>query len=185
MICSELKLDSETDFITETLFYNGFLEDIVQSVTGYKIAHFHKTKVASAQRCPVYLRLLWLGKIRDRFTDQISTCIRRCYFASYLRVYCTRAFLPSGRKDVLPFQYRCALIYSFRCTFGLKYIGRTCQRLDARNKQHVSTKIRLGNYVAGHINNTYGSAIAEHLINDRECASTYSADLFTILNRSD
>ena len=51
-------------------------------------------------------------------------------------------------------------------------------------KQHVPTKIRLGNYFADRINNTYGSAIAEHLINNRESASTYSADLFTILSRS-
>ena len=48
----------------------------------------------------------------------------------------------------------------------------------------MPTKIRLGNYFANHINNTYGSAIAEHLINNLECASTYSADLFTILSRS-
>ena len=63
-------------------------------------------------------------------------------------------------------------------------IGRTGQRLDEWFKQHVPTKIRLGNYFADHINNTYGSAIAEHLINNREYASTYIADLFTILSRS-
>ena len=48
----------------------------------------------------------------------------------------------------------------------------------------MPTKIRLGNYFADHIDNTYGSAIAEHLINNRDCASTYSADLLTILSRS-
>ena len=32
-------------------------------------------------------------------------------------------------------------------------------------------------------NDTYGSAIAKHLINNRGCASTYSEDLFTILSR--
>ena len=165
---------------------NGFSEDIVRSVIGDKIAHFHKTKVASAQRCPVYLRLTWLCEISDRFADQISACIRRCYFASNLPVvYRTRTVLPPGRKDVLPHpQHSSALIYSFRCTCGLQYIGRTGQRLDARVKQHVPTKIRLGNYFADHINNMYGSAIAEHLRNNRECTSTYSADLFTILSWS-
>ena len=88
------------------------------------------------------------------------------------------------RKDVPLPQHSSALIYSFRCTCGLQYIGRTGQRLDARVKQHVPTKIQFGNYFADHINNTYVSAIAEHLINNRECASTYSADLFTILSRS-
>ena len=55
---------------------------------------------------------------------------------------------------------------------------------STRVKQHVPTKIRLGNYFADHINNTYGSAIAEHLINNPKCASTCRADLFTILSRS-
>ena len=68
--------------------------------------------------------------------------------------------------------------------FADQYIGRTGQRLDARVKLHVPTKIRLGNYFADHINYTYGSAFAEHLINNCECASTYSADLFTILSKS-
>ena len=93
----------EFGLITETLCKNGFPEDIVRSVIGDKIAHFHKTKIASAQRCPVYLRLPWLGEISDRFADQISACIRRCYFASNLHVvYRTRTVLPSGRKDVPP-----------------------------------------------------------------------------------
>ena len=48
----------------------------------------------------------------------------------------------------------------------------------------MPTNIRLGNYFADYINNTYGSSITEHLINNRDCASSYSADLFTILSRS-
>ena len=80
-----------------------------------------------------------------------------------------------------PPQRSSVLIYSFRCVCGLQYIARTNQRLDARIK-HVPTKIRLGNYFADHINNTY--SIAEHLINNRDCDSPYSAELFTILSRS-
>ena len=52
-------------------------------------------------------------------------------------------------------QHSNSLIYSFRCVCGLQYIGRTNQRLDARIKQHMPTKIRLGNYFADHINDTY------------------------------
>ena len=42
----------------------------------------------------------------------------------------------------------------------------------------------VGNYFADHINNTYSSSIAEHLIDIPDCASSYSANLFTILSRS-
>ena len=78
MLCSESKLDGEIDFITEILCNNGFPVDIVRSVIEDKIAHFHKTKVVSAHRCPVYLRLPWLGEISDRFADRIFASIRRC-----------------------------------------------------------------------------------------------------------
>ena len=96
----------------------------------------------------------------------------------------TRTVLLSGRKDVPSPQHSSALIYSFTCTCGLQYIGWTGQQVDAIIKQHMPIKIRLWNYFADHINNTYGSAIAERLINNHDCTSTYSVDLFTILSRS-
>ena len=103
MICSESKLDCEVSFITETLCNYGFPEDIVRSIIRDKIAHFHKTKLVSAQKRPVYLRLPWLGDIGDRFPNQISARVRKCCFFSNLRVvFRTRTVLPSRQKDVLP-----------------------------------------------------------------------------------
>ena len=80
--------------------------------------------------------------------------------------------------------YSSSLIYSFRCVCGLQFIGRTNQCLDLRIKQYVLTKIWQGNYFADQINNTYRSSIAEHIINNRNCASSYRVDLFTILSKS-
>ena len=77
-------------------------------------------------------------------------------------------------------QHSSSLIYSFTCVCGLQYIGRTNQRPYSRIKQHIPTKIRQGNYFADRMNNTYGSSTAENLINNRKCASSYNADLFTI-----
>ena len=98
MIFSESKLDSEVCFFTETLCNNGFPEDIVRFVIGDKVAFFHKTKkcrlrdILCVSDYPGWVRL-------DRFADQISACIRRCYFASNLRVvYRTRTVLPSSRS---------------------------------------------------------------------------------------
>ena len=94
------------------------------------------------------------------------------------------AVLTSSWKDVLALQHSSFLIESFRCVCGLWHIGRTNQRLDLRIKQHVLTKIWKGYYFADRINNTYRSSIAEHLINNHNCASSYSADLFIILSKS-
>ena len=103
IICSESKLDGEVGFITETLCNNGFPEDIVRSVIRDEIAHFHKIKVTSAQICPVSLRLPWLGEISDQFANQISASIRRCYFASNLRVvFRTHTVLPYNDNLTFP-----------------------------------------------------------------------------------
>ena len=50
-------------------------------------------------------------------------------------------------------------------------------------KHHVPTRKRQGNNFADRINNTYGSSFAEHLLNNRNCAWSYTADLFTILRK--
>ena len=64
---------------------------------------FSKIKPNSVLRCSVYLMLPWLGDISDRFANQISAYIRKCYFSSNMRVFfCTRVVLTSGRKYVLP-----------------------------------------------------------------------------------
>ena len=68
--------------------------------------------------------------------------------------------------------------------YVLQYIRRNKQCLDSKIKQHVPTKIWQENYFADWMNNTYKSAIAEHLINNRNCASSYSLDLLTILSKA-
>ena len=50
IICSESKLDNEVEFITGTLCYNGFPEDIVRSVIRDNISDFSKIKSDSVQR---------------------------------------------------------------------------------------------------------------------------------------
>ena len=103
MICSESKLDNEVKFITGILCNNGFPKDIVWSVIRDKISHFSKIKPDSVQRCPVYLRLPWLGDTSDKFANQISACVRKCYFFSNLyAVFCMWTVLRSGQKDVFP-----------------------------------------------------------------------------------
>ena len=177
IICSESKLDDEVEFIPGTLCNSGFPEDIVQSVIRDKISDFSKIKPNSVQRYPIYLRLSWLGDISDKFANQISAYVLKCYFSSTHGL-----FSHLVEKTFFP-QHSRSLIYSFTYVCRLQYILRTNQCLDSRIK-HVPTKIRQGNYFADRINNTYRSSIAEHLINNCNCASSNSVDLFTILRKS-
>ena len=74
MICFESKLDNQVKFISGTFCNNGFPEYIVRWVIRDKISDFSKIKPVSVQRWLVYLRLPWLGDIRDKFANQISAC---------------------------------------------------------------------------------------------------------------
>ena len=103
MICSESILDSEIKFISETPCNNGFPLSVVQSFIAYEITEFNKIKQVSVQKCPVYLRLPWLGGICERFTKQITQTVQRCYFSFIVYVvFHTKSILVSIRKDVPP-----------------------------------------------------------------------------------
>ena len=79
------------------------MEAIFRSVIRDTISNFSKIKPDSVQRCTVYLRLLWLGDIRDEFANQTSACVRINYFSSNLRVVLRmRTVLTSSQKDAPP-----------------------------------------------------------------------------------
>lgn len=100
-------------------------------------------------------------------------------------MFSARPVLPFIQKDILPPHPNSSLIYSFKCSCGSHYIGRTTQRLNVRIKQHVPTKIyNLKSTPSDILTNAYGSSIAEHLINSHNCATSFSVDSFTILSKS-
>ena len=142
MICSESTLDAEIKFISMILCNNSLPLNVVQTVITNKITEFNKIKQASVQKYPVYLCLLWLGRISDRFAKQISQTVHRCYFsANVWVVFNIKPILTSIHKDVLPPHHNNSLIYLFRCSCDLCSIERINQRLNARIKQYIPMKI--------------------------------------------
>ena len=85
MICSELTLNAEIKFISESLCNNGFPLSVVQTVINNEIMKFYKIKQASVQKCPVYLHLPWLCGI----SEQISQSVQMCYFSANVCVVLT------------------------------------------------------------------------------------------------
>ena len=88
-------------------------------------------------------------------------------------------------KTFFPPHHNNCLIYSFKCSCGLRYIGKTNQRLDARIKQHVSTKIR--NFNVGQIDNLkniYGSLGQNILLKNGDLTEKFKVCLFSILSKS-
>lgn len=69
-----------------------------------KIIKVHKSKVLGFEKCPVYLRLPWIGKVGVRFAQNISTIVRQCYFSSW-PMY----------KNGLQIFWTSSVLYQFKC----------------------------------------------------------------------
>ena len=95
------------------------------------------------ERCPVYLRLPWLGSVSTRFEKQVKFVVKQCFSAVETRiVYSTNELLYATNKDVLPALQKSNVVWQFSCYCDNRYVGHTSQRLQNRIKQHVPKSIR-------------------------------------------
>lgn len=83
-----------------TLSKNGYLLDaVIRDV----INNFHRVKPHLVKKCPVYLRLPFIGSEGESLARRISFAINNCYFSANVRViFVTRPILSSIHKDVPP-----------------------------------------------------------------------------------
>ena len=102
MISSESYLDDEIEFIRSTLSKNGYPLSVLDSVVHNVLNKFHKAKRCTVNKCPVYLRLPYIGYGRETFVKWITAAVGKCYFSASVRViFLTRTAFVSVRKDVL------------------------------------------------------------------------------------
>ena len=62
MICTKSKLNEEIKHIKNILLDNGYPESIIDCNISKKIAQFSMPKRFGPEKCPVYLRVPWIGK---------------------------------------------------------------------------------------------------------------------------
>ena len=93
-----------------------------------KIALFNHKPKGGPQKCPVYLKLPWIGKILN-FEKQTKTAINRCYHAVEHCIIFTRKILPAMHEVVLPSLQQSMVVYQYMCRCDCRYVGRTSQRL--------------------------------------------------------
>ena len=145
-------------------------------------------------KCPVYLKLPWIGNVSLRFEKQIRSTIQRCYGALEPRIiYSTRPAFPSVHKDVLPTLQKSLVVYQYVCCCDSKYVGRTSQRLQDRINQHVPKFIRRPSEQSRVQPKrdcrtcaipSCDSAIGQHLLENKTCAERYNDSQFTILSQA-
>ena len=108
-----------------------------------KIALFKCKPKEGPQKCPVYLKLPWIGKISLNFEKKTKIAINRCYQAVESRIiFTTRKILPAVHKNVLPSLQQSMVVYQCVCRCDCRYVDRTSQRSQDRINQHISRRIR-------------------------------------------
>ena len=64
---------------------------------------FSMPKRFGPEKCPVYLKVPWIGKAFIRFDKNVKTAVENCYSSVTTRVFFTsKLMLPVARKNVLP-----------------------------------------------------------------------------------
>ena len=151
--------------------------------------------IICAEKCPVYLKLPWIGNVSSKFENQISKAITSCYYAVKPRVvYNTRVMLPPAKKDCVPTTQKSCVVYEFSYRYEARYVGRTTQRLANRIKQHVLTSTRKKSNTVreqpplickkSNSKINFEPAIGQHLIANPELARTYTDDNFRLIGQA-
>ena len=122
---------------------NGYSTDVLLSCINQKLANFAGEKTFGQGKCPVYLKLPWIGNVYSMFENQINKAIASRFYAIKPRVvYNTRVMLRSAKKDSVPTTQNSCVVYEFSWRCEAQYVGCTTQRLADRIKQNVPTSIR-------------------------------------------
>ena len=157
-----------------------------------KIVLFDRKPKERPQKCSIYLKLPWIGKISLNFEKQTKIAINRCYQAVEPRIiFTTRKILPAIHKDVLPFLQQSMVVYQYVCHCDCRYVGRTSQRMQDRINQHIprcisdkrptknlpNRECKISSTPSVYCN----SAIGQHLLENKECAKHFNDAQFSIL----
>ena len=116
MICSKTTLGSELDRVKQLLIENGYPDDVLISCSKQKLANFAVENPCGPEKCPVYLKLPWIGNVSSRSENQIKKAITSFFYAVKPRVvYNTKVMLPSAKKDTVPTTQKSCVVYEFSC----------------------------------------------------------------------
>ena len=88
-ICSKSSLQQELDTIKSLFLKNNYPESVINARISKKILQFQKYLIEGPQRCPVYLKLPWIGQTSVIFKKKIKSRILNCFSTVQPRVIFT------------------------------------------------------------------------------------------------
>ena len=193
MICTKRRLNGEIEWIKKILLDNGYPTNAINTQITKKIAQFSTLKRLDPEKCPVYLRVPWIGKPSTNLEKEVKTAVESCYGSVSTRlIFTSKRMLPVARKDVLPTTQKSSVIYEYKCHCDSRYVWRTSKRLQDRIKQHVPQWLRqrLTRPRRSQLHRSCKRkdtkpdcdlAIGEHLLENDQCALNYDNKRFSIL----
>ena len=102
----------EINFIRSIICFDGYPENVIKSRIKRKIEEFKLPPKEELEKCPVFLKLPWIGNISTKFENQCKTAVRSCFGVVKLGVvFSTKKMLPMVRKDVVPTKQQSMVVY--------------------------------------------------------------------------
>ena len=185
-ICSPSKIDDEIENILSIFLNLCYPEHMVRRTINRALLTVKRPPTAGPERCPVYLRLPYLGPVMERFDGALKTAVCKVYPSTTLRiVYQTRTLTSGIVKDSAPKCCTSRVIYKFRCSCNAEYIGRTRRRFHLRLNEHVPKQLRQCIADNGDLSTVTNvtTAIGQHLVDNPNCAGSYNDEMFCFVAR--
>ena len=80
-ICSKSTLKHELDNIRSILVQNGYPEFLIDSRISKKLLGFQQNTKEGPKKCPVYVKVPWIGENSLKFERKIKLSINNCFGA--------------------------------------------------------------------------------------------------------
>ena len=95
-ISSEKFLQSDLDKLKSIFLSNGYPEKILDRAFNQS----EKDKPIGPAKCPVYLKLPWIGQISETFGQSIKLITEQTFFvARFVGIFSTKTILPPTHKE--------------------------------------------------------------------------------------
>ena len=120
-ISSEKFLQSDLEKLKFIFLSNGYLERILDRAFNQS----KKDKPIGPTKCPIYLKLPWIGQISETFWQLIKLITEQTFFVDrFVGIFSTKTILPHTHKESLPASSSNCVVYKFKCKCGSHYVGR-------------------------------------------------------------
>ena len=177
-ICTVDTLSDELKFILDSLMQNGYPAKFVEMHLG---ARAKLPRLPTVEKKILYLSLPFKDdKIAEVTKRRLTNAVNATYNAASLRIcFTTKPMLVQQLKDKIPVLCASFCVYSFTCSCGSSYIGRTTRRLSQRVREHHPA------WLGSNVQKSINSGVLAHLVDSNHVVdvTTASTPIYRVPDR--